>query len=65
MKLDATDRQIIAATQRGLPLVPEPYKAVADEVGLSETALLDRLARSNPAVSFGGSPRRPTISGSA
>lgn len=45
MKLDATDRQIIAATQRGLPLVPEPYKAVADEVGLSETALLDRLAQ--------------------
>ena len=45
MKVDATDRQIILATQQGLPLVPAPYKAVADQIGLSEDALLERIAR--------------------
>ena len=45
MTLDAIDRQIIAATQRGLSLVPEPYKAVADQIGLSEQALISRLSQ--------------------
>ncbi len=43
MKIDATDRRIIAATQGGLPLVPQPYAAVAQELGMDEAALCDRL----------------------
>jgi len=43
MSIDATDRQIIAATQAGLPLVPQPYAAVAQELGLGESELCDRL----------------------
>jgi len=43
MSIDATDRRIIAATQGGLPLVPEPYAAVAAELGLSDEAVRDRL----------------------
>ena len=31
-QLDDLDRKIIAASQNGLPLVPEPYEAVAQEV---------------------------------
>lgn len=41
--LDATDRQIIRATQGGLPLVPEPYAAVADAVGLTEPEVIARM----------------------
>ncbi len=43
MSIDATDRRIIAATQAGLPLVPEPYAALADALGMDEAALCDRL----------------------
>lgn len=44
MSIDATDRRIIAATQEGLPLTTRPYAAVADALGLDETAVIDRLA---------------------
>jgi DNA-binding Lrp family transcriptional regulator len=43
--LDAVDRRLIAATQAGLPLVAEPYRAVAETVGIDETEVLERLAR--------------------
>jgi len=43
MTLDATDRRIIAATQAGLPLVAEPYRAVAQDLGLEELELCRRL----------------------
>lgn len=49
--LDTIDRQLIAATQAGLPLVHEPYRALAAQLGLDEAdvrarlqALLDRGA---------------------
>ncbi|EEX11533.1 nitrite reductase heme biosynthesis H protein [Ruegeria lacuscaerulensis ITI-1157] len=42
--IDATDRRIIEALQGGLPLVPAPYAQVADDLGIEEAALLDRLA---------------------
>ena len=45
MSIDATDRRIVAATQGGLPLVPEPYAAVAAELGLPEAELCARLRR--------------------
>ncbi len=43
MRLDSTDREIIAALQGGLPLVPAPYAQVAGRLGLCEDALLARL----------------------
>lgn len=43
--LDPIDRRIVAATQAGLPLVPEPYRAVADIVGVPEEELSTRLHR--------------------
>lgn len=43
--LDVIDRQIILATQSGLPLVPEPYRAVAEPLGLSADEVMQRLAR--------------------
>ena len=30
--LDTIDRRLIAATQTGLPLVAEPYRAIAEQV---------------------------------
>ncbi|QPK62161.1 AsnC family transcriptional regulator [Methylomonas sp. LL1] len=44
MKLDAIDRQIIQATQAGLPLVAEPYRAVAEQLGLSAQEVMLRMA---------------------
>ena len=41
--LDATDRRLIAATQGGLPLVREPYRALAGQLGLEEADVLTRL----------------------
>ncbi|MDU8927192.1 Lrp/AsnC family transcriptional regulator [Alisedimentitalea sp. MJ-SS2] len=38
-----TDREIIAALQGGLPLVPTPYAAVADQLGIPEEGLMTRL----------------------
>jgi siroheme decarboxylase len=43
--LDPACRRLIAATQAGLPLVPEPYGAVAKSVGLGESDVMDRLRR--------------------
>ncbi|WP_170421592.1 siroheme decarboxylase subunit beta [Ruegeria arenilitoris] len=42
--IDATDRRIIEALQGGLPLVLAPYAQVADDLGIEEAALLNRLA---------------------
>lgn len=41
--LDAIDRQLIVATQTGLPLTPTPYATVAAQVGISEAEALQRL----------------------
>jgi len=43
MSIDATDRSIIEATQAGLPFVPEPYAAVAEQLGLEESEVIARL----------------------
>lgn len=43
--MDAIDRRIVIATQAGLPLVPQPYAAVAKALGLAEEELRARLAR--------------------
>ena len=43
--LDPTDRALINRLQRGLPIVPQPYAAVAAELSLTETDLLARIQR--------------------
>ena len=40
---DETDRRIIRATQAGLPLVPRPYHAVAEQLGLSPDEVMARI----------------------
>ncbi len=45
MNIDATDRRIIAATQQGLPMVAAPYAALADDLEMTESEVLERLAR--------------------
>jgi len=42
--MNAADRAIVRATQAGLPLVPEPYAAVARAAGLSEAEVIARLS---------------------
>lgn len=41
--IDATDRRIINALQGDFPLCDEPYRAVAESLGLGEAELLTRL----------------------
>lgn len=41
--LDAFDRRLIAATQAGLPLVAEPYRAIARQLAVEESAVRTRL----------------------
>jgi len=43
MELGETDLRIIQATQAGLPLVPEPYEAVAAQLGLTAAEVMARL----------------------
>ena len=45
MALDDFDRQLIVATQGGLPLVPRPYDAVGDRLGVSGQQVRERLAQ--------------------
>ena len=42
--LDATDRRIVVATQAGLPLVAEPFEALAGQLGLETAEVLRRVA---------------------
>ncbi|CAD6877815.1 Heme d1 biosynthesis protein NirH [Methylomonas albis] len=44
MPIDEIDRKIIHATQAGLPLVSEPYQAVAEQLGLSAQAVMLSMA---------------------
>ncbi len=41
--LDETDRRIINALQGGFPICAEPYRAVAEGLGLAECELLERI----------------------
>lgn len=43
MNISATDRRLIEATQAGLPLVPAPYAAIAADLDLPESEVMDRL----------------------
>ncbi len=41
--LDELDKKIIAVMQDEFPLVTEPYREIADKIGISEAELLQRL----------------------
>ncbi len=43
--LDEADRQLLAAIQPGLPLVPRPYADIGARIGLAEAEVIARLAR--------------------
>ena len=43
--LDALDRRIINALQGGFPIADEPYREVAEQLGITEADLLGRLQR--------------------
>lgn len=45
MALDDFDRALMAATQGGLPLVPRPYDAVGQQLGVSGQQVRERLAQ--------------------
>jgi len=41
--MNALDERIVRATQAGLPLVAEPYKAIAASLGIEHSEVLSRL----------------------
>jgi heme d1 biosynthesis radical SAM protein NirJ len=41
--MDALDLAIVAATQAGLPLDPEPYRIVAERLGVAQQTVLERM----------------------
>lgn len=43
--LDDIDRRIVLATQSGLPLEPQPYHAVARQVGVAAEEVMARMLR--------------------
>ncbi len=43
MVLTDLDNRIMAAIQEGLPLCAQPYKALADKLGVAEEILLERI----------------------
>lgn len=43
--VDALDRAIIVATQSGLPLVPQPYHAIAEQLGIAADEVMARMKR--------------------
>ena len=43
MALSGSDRRLLAALEDGLPLVPRPYRALGERVGLSEAQVIETL----------------------
>jgi siroheme decarboxylase len=45
MELNGRDRRLLAAIQDGLPLVPRPYTAIGDTLGMGEVEVIAGLRR--------------------
>ena len=45
VELDDIDRQIVVASQDGLPLDPRPYAAIASQLDISVTEVMQRMHR--------------------
>jgi len=41
--MDATDLALVAATQAGLPLTPQPYHVIAEQLGLTPEDVMSRM----------------------
>lgn len=41
--LDPVDRELVVATQSGLPLVPRPYHFLAEQLGISAEEVMQRI----------------------
>ena len=41
--MDSIDREIITASQAGLPITPEPYQLLASQIGISADDLMQRI----------------------
>lgn len=65
--MDALDLALMNDYQRDLPLVPRPFAALADRLGLDETAVMARLARLQTAgkVARIGATVRPNTAGAS
>ncbi len=42
-RLDTLDRKIILATQEGLPLTPQPYHQIAEQLGVDADTVIERI----------------------
>ena len=49
MALSAADRRLLEALEEGLPLVPRPYQALGERVGLAEEEVIEALRGVNAA----------------
>ena len=67
MDLDALDRRLLDEFQRDFPLVPRPYAALGERLGVSEEMVRHRLARlrTQGAISRVGAVIRPHSVGSS
>ncbi|KPJ74463.1 MAG: transcriptional regulator [Deltaproteobacteria bacterium SG8_13] len=45
MKLDDTDRLILNRIQSRFPITARPYRAIAEEIGLTEDEVIERISR--------------------
>ena len=45
MELNDQDRRLIAAIQDGLAMVPHPYAAIGERIGIGEVEVIARLRR--------------------
>lgn len=43
--LDPVDRKIVEITQEGLPLTPQPYHTIAEQVGVPVSAVMQRMQK--------------------
>jgi DNA-binding Lrp family transcriptional regulator len=43
--MDGIDKKILNIIQKDFPIVAEPFKAVAEKLGLTEDEVLERIAR--------------------
>ena len=43
--MDTIDKKILNIIQKDIPIVAEPFKAVAEKLGLSEDEVLERISR--------------------
>lgn len=65
--MDDLDRRLLDEFQRGFPLVPHPYAAIAERLGCGEGEVLERLSRlkAQGAVARIGATFRPHRVGSS